>query len=207
MSTHQITPMRTHRAAHPALIKGTIFPLFSYLLSNLSLTLYPPKSKGKGKVYGPLTRASPRLAALRAQVAARNAPEAPITPASFAPPNLGRKPRMRVKYFTERRILAERDPSAYTVSSSANPMDISSELEEEEDLEEEKEEENTEDKSEEAPEYIPGAESIEEEEVLNYVPGEGAEVEEEEESEEDLEEDPKEDPEEEPVEDPEEDPK
>ncbi|MED6114954.1 hypothetical protein PIB30_085470 [Stylosanthes scabra] len=39
-----------------------------------------PTAKGKGKAYGPPTRASPRLAALRSQSATKPQPETPVTP-------------------------------------------------------------------------------------------------------------------------------
>ncbi|MED6152610.1 hypothetical protein PIB30_093654 [Stylosanthes scabra] len=41
-------------------------------------------AKGKAKAYGPPTRASPRLAALRSQAAINSQPEAPVTPAVLA---------------------------------------------------------------------------------------------------------------------------
>ncbi|MED6215419.1 hypothetical protein PIB30_113473, partial [Stylosanthes scabra] len=44
-----------------------------------------PSTKGKGKAYGPPTRASSRLAALRSQSAANPPLETPVTPAGIAP--------------------------------------------------------------------------------------------------------------------------
>ncbi|MED6195770.1 hypothetical protein PIB30_041081, partial [Stylosanthes scabra] len=53
-----------------------------------------PSTKGKGKAFGPPTRASPRLAALRSQSAASPQPETPVTPAVIAPtPSLPPKKR------------------------------------------------------------------------------------------------------------------
>ncbi|MED6126467.1 hypothetical protein PIB30_078797 [Stylosanthes scabra] len=69
-------------------------------------------SKEKGKIYGPPTRASPRLAALRAQLATSA---------------LGRKPRMHVKYLTKQ--LAARDAPPNIGSTSQIPIAISSDSE------------------------------------------------------------------------------
>ncbi|MED6149742.1 hypothetical protein PIB30_065538 [Stylosanthes scabra] len=44
-----------------------------------------PSAKGKAKVYGPPTRASHRLAALRSQPVANRQPETPVTPTIGAP--------------------------------------------------------------------------------------------------------------------------
>ncbi|MED6164021.1 hypothetical protein PIB30_085589 [Stylosanthes scabra] len=44
-----------------------------------------PSTKGKGKAFGPPTRASPRLAALRSQPGAKPQPETPATPTISAP--------------------------------------------------------------------------------------------------------------------------
>ncbi|MED6139382.1 hypothetical protein PIB30_083291 [Stylosanthes scabra] len=44
-----------------------------------------PSAKGKAKAYGPPTRASPMLAALRSQPAANPQPETPVTPTISAP--------------------------------------------------------------------------------------------------------------------------
>ncbi|MED6116622.1 hypothetical protein PIB30_101925 [Stylosanthes scabra] len=44
-----------------------------------------PSAKGKAKAFGPLTRASPRLVALRSQPAANPQPETPVTPTISAP--------------------------------------------------------------------------------------------------------------------------
>ncbi|MED6158100.1 hypothetical protein PIB30_029535 [Stylosanthes scabra] len=146
-------------------------------------------AKGKGKVYGPPTRASPRLAALRAQATANGVPEAPTIPVASGPPRLSRKLRRRVKYFMERKQLAPRDAPLNIASSSTNPANISSDSEKEK-LEEEPKEENPEEEnskedsgeeSEEVPKYVPGAEPIEEElKIPEYVPGEGAAIEKEE---------------------------
>ncbi|MED6152565.1 hypothetical protein PIB30_093245 [Stylosanthes scabra] len=53
-----------------------------------------PSTKGKAKVYGPPTRAPPRLAALRSQSAANPQPKTPVTPTISAPTSsLPRKKR------------------------------------------------------------------------------------------------------------------
>ncbi|MED6123254.1 hypothetical protein PIB30_047409 [Stylosanthes scabra] len=44
-----------------------------------------PSAKGKANAYGPPTRASPRLTALRSQPAANGQPETPVTPTIGAP--------------------------------------------------------------------------------------------------------------------------
>ncbi|MED6159321.1 hypothetical protein PIB30_041320 [Stylosanthes scabra] len=137
-------------------------------------------SKGKGKIYGPPTRASPRLAALRARAATDLTLETPDAPVAATPSALGRKLRMRVKYFTKQ--LAARDNPPSVGSTSWNPIDINNDSEEkdpeEDPKEEEPEEENPEmnsgEESEEVPEYIPEAEQIEEEEeVPENIPEEG----------------------------------
>ncbi|MED6183246.1 hypothetical protein PIB30_036232 [Stylosanthes scabra] len=161
---------------------------------------YNLKAKDNGKVYRTPTRASPRLPALRAQAAVNPTSEIPVIQTAAISSAFKRKPRMRVKFFTKQ--LAPRDYPLNIASFSTNPINISSDSEAE-DSEEDPKEENPKMDSEEAPEYIPGAEPIEEaEEIPEY----------------DLEEeDPEEDPEEalngeqeedseEPEEDPEEDP-
>ncbi|MED6200493.1 hypothetical protein PIB30_085649 [Stylosanthes scabra] len=118
-------------------------------------------SKGKGKIYGTSTRASLRLAVLRARAATNLTLETPDTPAVAAPSALDRKPRMRVKYFIKQ--LAARDNPPSMGSTSWNPIDISNDSEEvdpeKDPKEEEPEEENPEMNS--------------EEEVLENIPEEG----------------------------------
>ncbi|MED6196296.1 hypothetical protein PIB30_046181 [Stylosanthes scabra] len=96
--------------------------------------------KGKGKIYEPPTRASHRLAALRAQATTNLTRETPDTLAVTAKSALGRKPRMH---------LAAKDTPPSIGSTSWNPIAISNDSEKEDpemDLAEE---------SEEVLEYIP----------------------------------------------------
>ncbi|MED6149645.1 hypothetical protein PIB30_064533 [Stylosanthes scabra] len=80
-------------------------------------------AKGKAKVYGPPTRASPRLAAMRARLAA-NTRLAMRTP---APPIAKRTARISVKYYSKK--LAERDGLSNAVNKA--PIEIDSDSEEE----------------------------------------------------------------------------
>ncbi|MED6187896.1 hypothetical protein PIB30_080942 [Stylosanthes scabra] len=102
--------------------------------------------KEKGKIYGPPTRASPRLATLRTQAATNLAHETLDTPAVTATFALCRKPRMRVKYLTKQ--LAARDAPPSIGSTSRNPTAVSS------DSEKEDPEMDSTEESEEVPEYI-----------------------------------------------------
>ncbi|MED6187825.1 hypothetical protein PIB30_080194 [Stylosanthes scabra] len=159
--------------------------------------------KGKGKIYGPPTRASPRLVALQAQVATNLAHETPDTPAVTATSALGRKPRMRVKYLTKQ--LAARNAPPSIGSTSRNPIAISS------DSEKEDPEKDSAEESEDVPKYIsenwpaenqnPGEEEPEgpgaDHEIDPNLDSEEDEDPEEEEEEEDPEEEEEEDPEEE----------
>ncbi|MED6188604.1 hypothetical protein PIB30_087494 [Stylosanthes scabra] len=133
----------------------------------------------KGKIYGPPTRASLRLAALWARAATNLTLETPDTPAVAAPSTLGRKPRMNVKYFTKQ--LAARDNPPSMGPTSWNSIDISSDSEEEDPEEDPKEEKPEEE----------NPEMNSEEEVLENIPEEGLaadqDLEDEEPEEEDLE--------------------
>ncbi|MED6176408.1 hypothetical protein PIB30_087937 [Stylosanthes scabra] len=121
--------------------------LKNVLSRNKNMDAHLMAPKGKGKIYGPPTRASPRLATLRAQAATNLACETPDTPAVTAISTLGRKPRMRVKYLTKQ--LAARDAPPSIGSTSRNPIAISS------DSEKEDPEMDSAEESEEVPEYIP----------------------------------------------------
>ncbi|MED6201356.1 hypothetical protein PIB30_094146, partial [Stylosanthes scabra] len=77
-------------------------------------------AKGKTKAYGPPTRASPRLVALRSQSAANSQPEAPVTPAVPGPATAKRIARMSVKSYSMK--LADRDgPSNIAPKPSLPP--------------------------------------------------------------------------------------
>ncbi|MED6126403.1 hypothetical protein PIB30_078012 [Stylosanthes scabra] len=98
-----------------------------------------PSAKGKGKIYRPPTRTSPRLAALQAQAATNLALETPDKLATTTPSTLSRKPRMRIKYFTKQ--LTDREDHPNIGSPSQNPININSDSEEEDLGEDPKEEE------------------------------------------------------------------
>ncbi|MED6207080.1 hypothetical protein PIB30_032532 [Stylosanthes scabra] len=80
----------------------------------------PPSAKGKAKAYGPPTRASPRLVALRSQSAIKSQPEAPVTPAVPALATAKRIARMLVNSYSMK--LADRDgPSNIAPTPSLPP--------------------------------------------------------------------------------------
>ncbi|MED6164007.1 hypothetical protein PIB30_085443 [Stylosanthes scabra] len=85
-----------------------------------------PSAKEKAKVYGPPTRASPWLVAMRARLAANSHRATRDAHAIPAPPIARRTARISVKYFEK---LAERD-GPFTAANSA-PIEIDSDLEEE----------------------------------------------------------------------------
>ncbi|MED6187086.1 hypothetical protein PIB30_073015 [Stylosanthes scabra] len=138
-------------------LKKKVKALKNVLCRNKKMDAHLMARKGKGKIYGPPTRASLRLDALRAQAATNLAHETPDTLAVTATSALGRKPRMRVKYLTKQ--LAARDAPPSIGSTSRNPitnqnprekepegpgadheMDPNLDFEEEEDSKEEEEE-------------------------------------------------------------------
>ncbi|MED6112376.1 hypothetical protein PIB30_061168 [Stylosanthes scabra] len=86
-----------------------------------------PLAKGKAKVYGPPTRASPRLAAMRARLAANSRPATPDAHATAAPPTARRTARISVKYYSMK--LAERDGPSNAANNA--PIEIHIDLEEE----------------------------------------------------------------------------
>ncbi|MED6221885.1 hypothetical protein PIB30_059112 [Stylosanthes scabra] len=99
-----------------------------------------PLAKGKAIAYGPPTRTSPRLAAMRACLAANSRPEIPDAPVTPAPPIARRTARISVKYYSMK--LVDRDGPS--LATNHTPIEIDSDSEEEdpeEDPEEDSEEE------------------------------------------------------------------
>ncbi|MED6196365.1 hypothetical protein PIB30_046774 [Stylosanthes scabra] len=86
-----------------------------------------PSAKGKTKVYALPTRASPRLATLRAQSAATSYPETPVTPTVLAPVTAKRTARMFVKYYSMR--LANMGGLSNVTQPSHTPIEIISDSE------------------------------------------------------------------------------
>ncbi|MED6158811.1 hypothetical protein PIB30_036224 [Stylosanthes scabra] len=88
-----------------------------------------PSAKGKAKAYGHPTRASPRLAALRAQVATNLTPEAPVVPAVPVPPTTRRTARISVKYYSMK--LADMGGPFNVAPADNDPIEVSSDSESE----------------------------------------------------------------------------
>ncbi|MED6116262.1 hypothetical protein PIB30_098481 [Stylosanthes scabra] len=84
-----------------------------------------PSAKGKAKAYGPPTRASPRLAAMRARLAANSHPETSAAPVIPTPPTARRTARISVKNYCKK--LAERDGPSTTAKNA--PIEINSDSE------------------------------------------------------------------------------
>ncbi|MED6224575.1 hypothetical protein PIB30_085404 [Stylosanthes scabra] len=86
-------------------------------------------AKGKAKAYGPPTRASPRLAALRAQVATIPTLEAPVAPAVPTPPSTRRTARISVKYYSMKHSDSGGPSNVAPVDN--NPIEVNSDFESE----------------------------------------------------------------------------
>ncbi|MED6173582.1 hypothetical protein PIB30_060899 [Stylosanthes scabra] len=78
-----------------------------------------PSAKEKAKAFGPPTRASPRLAALRSQSAVNSQPETPVIPAVPAPATAKRTARMFVKSYSMK--LVYRDGPSNIVPTPSFP--------------------------------------------------------------------------------------
>ncbi|MED6137817.1 hypothetical protein PIB30_068589 [Stylosanthes scabra] len=91
-----------------------------------------PLAKRKGKGYGPPTRESPWLAALRARLAANSYPETPVTPVALAP-TARRTARIFVKYYSMR--LANKGGPSNVTPTNYDPIEIGSDFETESQLE------------------------------------------------------------------------
>ncbi|MED6137468.1 hypothetical protein PIB30_065298 [Stylosanthes scabra] len=116
---------------------------------NVSCSL---SAKGKAKAYGPPTRASPRIAALRSQSAANPQPETPVTPAVTTPtPTLPPKKRPIQKAAGRTFIQTPKEQEVIAISSDSEPeLAIKDTIHEIVEMEEDEEEDPEED-SEEAP--------------------------------------------------------
>ncbi|MED6224574.1 hypothetical protein PIB30_085403 [Stylosanthes scabra] len=139
-----------------------------------------PSAKGKDKAYGPLTRVSPRLAALRAQAAANLTPEALVAPAIPTPPTTRRTAWISVKYYSMN--LADRGGPSNVALVDKDPIELSSDsqlelkpedtiknlVEVEKEPEEEPEEDPEEDPEEEPEEENQGEEQIDEIYFANF---------------------------------------
>ncbi|MED6126191.1 hypothetical protein PIB30_075975 [Stylosanthes scabra] len=128
-----------------------------------------PSAKGKAKAYEPLTRASPRLAALRSQAVANSQPEAPVTPATNVPTSsLPPKKRLIQKAASKGTPRLQHDPSAgdpsrtfFQASEEQEVITVSSDSEPESEMV--KEVEEVEEDPEEDPVEAPQGAGIEEE--------------------------------------------
>ncbi|MED6175999.1 hypothetical protein PIB30_083696 [Stylosanthes scabra] len=137
-------------------------------------------AKGKGKAYGPPTRAFPRLAALRAQAATNPTPETPVAPVVPSPPTTRRTTRISMKYYSMK--LADRGGPSNVAPVDNDPIEVSSDSESElkpenairnlveieEEPEEEPEEDPEEDPEEELEEENQGEEQSDEIYFANY---------------------------------------
>ncbi|MED6133468.1 hypothetical protein PIB30_028534 [Stylosanthes scabra] len=127
-----------------------------------------PSDKGKAKAYGPPTRASPRLAALRSQPAANPQTETPVTPTISASTS-----SMLPKKRPTQKVVGEGTSKAATQSFKSDPEPEPEKVEEAEDMEEDPEEDpveapqgtGIEEEDEEDPEEDPMEENVAEEGV------------------------------------------
>ncbi|MED6109418.1 hypothetical protein PIB30_033394 [Stylosanthes scabra] len=79
-------------------------------------------AKGKATAYGPPTQASPRLAAMRARLAASSRPETPDAPVTPAPPTAKRTARISMKYYSMK--LADRDGPSNAANNITSSWDL-----------------------------------------------------------------------------------